>query len=50
MRNRKFVSMKDIPEDKIPDWVKEANAKAGAASNKRRERKSPKTVHIPASK
>ena len=50
MRNRKFVSMKDIPEDKIPDWVKEANAKADAASNKRRERKSPKTVHIPASK
>lgn len=50
MRNRKFVSMKDIPEDKIPDWVKEANAKADANSNKRRERKSPKTVHIPASK
>ena len=50
MRNRKFVSMKDIPEDKIPDWVKEANAKADAASNKRRERRSPKTVHIPASK
>lgn len=50
MRNKKFVSMKDIPEDKIPDWVKEANAKADAASNKRRERKSPKTVHIPASK
>ena len=50
MRNRKFVSMKDIPEDKIPDWVKEANAKADANSNKRRERRSPKTVHIPASK
>lgn len=50
MRNRKFVSMKDIPEDKIPDWVKEANAKADDNSNKRRERKSPKTVHIPASK
>jgi len=50
MRNKKFVSMKDIPEDKIPDWVKEANAKADATSNKRRERKSPKTVHIPASK
>lgn len=50
MRNRKFVSMKDIPEGKIPNWVKEANAKADAASNKRRERKSPRTVHIPASK
>lgn len=50
MRNKKFVSMKDIPEDKIPDWVKEANAKADANSSKRRERKSPKTVHIPASK
>lgn len=50
MKNRKFVSMKDIPEDKIPDWVKEANANANAASSKRRERKSPKTVHIPASK
>lgn len=47
----KFVSMKDVPDELIPEWVKEANAKVATSNNnRRRERKSPQTVRIPASK